>query len=282
MPHGLKDEADKVARRSLALAGDLARVFGALAEAGMPCLTFKGPSESLQAYHNPSLRSFRDIDLIVGPKDVPAVVGILQSQGYRPIPPVHSPPHLAQILLLRRETSSAIDLHWRWTDLPGLFDWPFTEAYERRVAVNISGVPVYTLPDEERFLFLCLHGGLHFWEKLAWLCDLAWERSVTALDVDYLQRRARQLGVGHPLHLGMSLAHRLLGMPVPEGFAVEKFPSDLACLQARIIARLQAAPGQPRCGRVRRLADHLLLRDTWRYRLSELVYRARRSLASAR
>lgn len=283
-PGALQDVAAVAARRSLRLTGELLQASGALAAAGIPCLTFKGPSEGGIAYRNPSLRSFRDIDLIVEPACVSAAIGVLETQGYKAATsgPFRPLPGRAQILLVRREAHAAIDLHWRWTELPHLFDWSFAEAFERRITVNISGMPICTLPDEERFLFLCLHGGLHFWERLAWICDLAWEAAGAKFDADSLQRRARQLGVSRLLQLGLSLAHQLLGSPWPKDDAAMALPWGLGHLQTRIVRRLEAAvPAPDGGGRLRVLADHLLLRDTWGRRACELGYRGRRYLASA-
>lgn len=277
-PDVLKQAAGSKTRRSLRITGQLVRVAGALAEAGLPYLTFKGPTESLIAYRNPALRNFRDIDLIVAPADMARAIALLQSLGFAIMPanPPHYVPSPSQVALYHREARSLIDLHARWADIPGLFDWPFAEAFEQRHTVQIADTPIHTLPDVERLLFLCLHGGLHLWEKLSWVCDLAWEAATIAHDGEALERRARRLGVSRQLSLGMALGHRLLDMPLPPGFAETVLPFGLRRLQAEATWRLEHNLIQQPRHRIHALICQLLLRDSHGSRLAEILYRWQR------
>ncbi len=283
VPQALKACSDTAVRQSLALTRDLINATAALSAAGIPYLTFKGPTESVLAYGNPALRSYDDIDLIVEPADMEAAARVLQSLGYA-IPNAGIPPygiHPVQILLHRRETRSAIDLHSCWTQFPRLYDLPFAQAYRHRLAVDIAGSPVQTLANEERFLFLCLHGGLHFWGKLNWICDLAWECAATGHDMSALSRRASEFGLSRSLKLGMALAHDLFGLPMPQAIDAARLPAGLGYLKAEITGLLETHPGQPRRGRVHSLLCHLLLRDSNDRRLAELQYRWRMNVARA-
>ncbi len=277
-PDALTRTAGARTRRSLRITNELVRVAGALAEAGIPYLTFKGPTESLIAYRNPALRNFRDIDLIVAPADMAAAIALLQSLGFAIIPanPPHYVPNPSQVALRRQETRSLIDLHARWADIPGLFDWPFAEAFEQRHTVQIAGTPIHTLPDVERLLFLCLHGGLHLWEKLSWVCDLAWEAATIGQDGEALERRARRLGVSRQLSLGMALGRRLFDMPLPAGFTETALPPGLRRLEAEATWRLEHTLTQQPRHRVHALICQLLLRDSHRSRFAEVLYRWQR------
>lgn len=282
-PQILKTFSDMAVRQSLALTRDLLNATAALNEAGIPYLTFKGPTESVLAYGNPALRSYDDIDLIVEPADLESAVRVLQSLGYRApnadIPQDGIRP--VQILLRRQGSRSTIDLHSCWTQFPRLYDLSFAQAYQRRLTVDIAGLPVQTLASEERFLFLCLHGSLHFWGKLNWICDLVWECAMAEPDMATLSRRASQLGLSRALKLAVALAHELLGMPVPPAVGAAGLPLGLGHLKREIARLLEEHPGQPRRGRAHSLFCHLLLRDSNDRRLAELHYRWRMNLARA-
>ncbi len=277
IPQALKTYSEAAVRQSLALTRDLLKAVAALNGAGIPYLTFKGPTESILAYGNPALRSYDDVDLIVDATDLDAARIALQALGYT-IPNVVDPRPGAlpvQILLHRQGTRSMIDLHSRWTQFPRLYDLPFAQAYQRRRAIDIAGSAVQTLADEERFLFLCLHGGLHFWGKLNWICDLAWECAAADLDMAALSQRAAELGLSRSLKLGLALAHDLFATPMPPDIDVARLPPGLAYLKSEITRLLEAHPGQPRRGRAHALFCHLLLRDDNDRRLAELQYRWR-------
>ena len=279
LPDGLQDIVAFVARRSLALTRELLNVTAALTQAGLPYLTFKGPTESLQAYGDLSLRSFQDIDLLVEPQAFNRACTVLQSLGYE-VYGTSSQTHpvsATQILLRHRERRLLIDLHSHWTDFPNLFDWSFGDAFDSRIAVDVAGQPIYTLPDTERLLFLCLHGGLHIWGRLNWVCDLAWEFAHRDWDADILLPRAGQLGVQRTMMLGLALGQSLLGMSLSDGLA-KSLPLGLRYLQHDIAALLESNPGQARRGRAHALLCHMLLRDSHRKRAVELRYRLRRNL----
>lgn len=275
VPQALKAYSEAAVRQSLALTRDLLKAVGALNDAGIPYLTFKGPTESVLAYGSPGLRSFDDIDLIVDAADLDSARAALQPLGYE-ISNVGASLHGApptQILLHRQGTRSMIDLHSRWTQFPRLYDLPFAQAYQRRRTIDIAGTPVQTLADEERFLFLCLHGGLHFWGKLNWICDLAWECSSAGHDMAALSRRAAEIGLSRSLKLGMALAHDLFATRMPQDVGAASLPPGLGYLKAEITRLLEEHPGQPRRGRAHALLCHLLLRDDNDRRLAELQYR---------
>src|SRR5204863_9854998 len=77
----------------------------------------------------------------------------------------------------------------------------------------LGGRSIQTLSYEDMFLVLCLHASLHFWERLAWVCDVAeaiarWP----GLDGASVARRARSSGAMRMLLTGLELSERLLGI----------------------------------------------------------------------
>jgi hypothetical protein len=62
-------------------------------------------------------------------------------------------------------------------------------------------------------MVLCIHGSLHLWERLAWVCDVAEAiRRWPALDGSVVARRAGAAGVMRMVLLGLEMSHRLLGV----------------------------------------------------------------------
>lgn len=62
---------------------ELAELVDALAASGVRALPFKGPVFGAQAYGDPSLRVFLDLDLLIAPEDVTAALAVLDRFGYR-------------------------------------------------------------------------------------------------------------------------------------------------------------------------------------------------------
>ena len=65
-------------------------------------------------------------------------------------------------------------------------------------------------------LVLCIHGGKHAWERLAWICDVAeLVRRTPDLDWTAVSTEAERLRAGRILRLGLRLADELLDAPLP-------------------------------------------------------------------
>src|SRR6516225_9785597 len=78
----LQDRLRSVARRNLAWVREWLNLLAALAGAGIPIISFKGPALSLIAYRNLSLREFTDLDFLVRPRDVVKARALFIRNGY--------------------------------------------------------------------------------------------------------------------------------------------------------------------------------------------------------
>jgi hypothetical protein len=110
----------------------------------------------------------------------------------------------------------AQELHWRLTSNSRLFPLPDEALWARSNLVRLGGTAFHTLPDEEMFLYLCVHGSMHVWFRLKWLADIA--AILRRVPVSFAERaaqRAHSLGIARSFHQAVALAHLLLGAPVP-------------------------------------------------------------------
>jgi hypothetical protein len=276
VPPRLHQAAESAGRRALLLAGELARISAALEKDEVPCLAVKGAVESALVYGGPALRSFSDIDLVVCQTNAAAAAAVLQDAGYRLTDgdALADNGALGQAMLQHREHGAVIDLHWRWSLVDEAFALPVEEAMRHPLQVRIAGQTVQTLADKDRLLFLCMHGGRHRWERLSWLCDLAWESAAGRID-ENLMLAARQRGVSRALHLGLALAVRLLGVAQPRWLPAT-LPPTLRPLAGHAMRGLQIVPRPDHAGRLQALLGHMILHDTWHGRLNELRRQWRR------
>jgi hypothetical protein len=64
-----------------------------------------------------------------------------------------------------------LELHWRLTELSSLLSAPPDFSALRAVQVTPTA-DVSTLPAQELFIYLCVHGAVHGWNRLKWLADV--------------------------------------------------------------------------------------------------------------
>lgn len=209
--------------RHLHLVSRLRSLSGALDAAGVPWAVFKGPVLAVEAYGDPSLRRYGDIDILVAGGHFGAAVDSLTEAGARLLDTNWA----YQLRAARAEASLLmpgqvhVDLHWhlcnerearRDTDLP----IEAMLARRRRLTVA-SDVDLPVLDSADTFLATALHAAVNGAYRLLWSKDL--ERlaaGATEEEWGQLVRRCRHGRVAVPVALVLLRSRRLLGAAVPE------------------------------------------------------------------
>jgi hypothetical protein len=62
---------------------------------------------------------------------------------------------------------------------------------------------------------LCIHAAKHAWSQLSWLCDIT-QLAKQPLDWSAMERQTKELGVKRIVAVNFLLAHKLLGVTLPE------------------------------------------------------------------
>ncbi|GAC1671220.1 MAG: hypothetical protein PVS2B2_02420 [Candidatus Acidiferrum sp.] len=264
----------------LKMSAELFRLMDRFTAAGIESLVIKGPVLAVQAYADPGMRSYNDLDLLVRPRDIPRATEVMIAEGYEPKIPVNAlvtgkiP---GQYFFHHPDSKQIVELHNENTLRYFPRPLPLEKVFQRRISVRIHGREVPALSVEDGLVLICIHGAKHFWERLMWIADVAglvslqqgidWERASAAAD---------EVGAGHMLHAGLQLASTLLKTPLPAKIAA-KVRGDGA---ARRIAE-QVVQWLPAAGTV---TPSLLQRALFRMRMrgglfSALAYLLRLSLS---
>ncbi|MEW6754366.1 MAG: nucleotidyltransferase family protein [Candidatus Latescibacterota bacterium] len=219
--HLLRAHYERNAVRNLHLTGVLLELLQVLEEEGIPALPYKGPVMALQLYGDPALRAIGDLDILVPPHQARPAREAVAVRGYVPEPHLSGPKAGSEYSyrLVHPARGVAVEVHWSVT--LGVFASPFglQEVSRRLGQVRLAGRPTPCMAPEDLVLALCLHLAKHCWEerlRLSWIADIA--RTVAlddGLDWEGLVRRAAEGGCLRMLLLGLRLAHRVCGCPLP-------------------------------------------------------------------
>jgi hypothetical protein len=213
---------------------------------------YKGPVLTAIIYKNLALRSSGDLDVVVHKREIPHITQLLLENGYWT-----KLTEKEKRLLLRksyhyrfREQSLCIEIHWAFAELVNNLQLTLEDMESRLVTFPIAGKQIPSFVAEDLLLLLCVHGGKHFWDRLIWICDIAWLLSrYPSLDWEQLIQRATDLGVRRMLFLGIMMAHTLLDTPLPRN-VLEQIWADAvvvlfaARLQERFFMSQHKPPGQ--------------------------------------
>lgn len=143
----------------------------------------KGPQLSRMLYGREALKESVDLDLLLvnGARDLEVVHTLLTDAGYTRSNLNDYPGRIRRKLFLigKREisysnpdTRIAIDLHIRPGANTYLTAHRFDDFFRQLKEFDLEGTPVTVLSDEAYFVYLCYHGALHQFGRLAWLADI--------------------------------------------------------------------------------------------------------------
>ncbi|MCM3539081.1 nucleotidyltransferase domain-containing protein [Priestia endophytica] len=166
----------------LHLSAEMERVSKLFSEQNIKLLFLKGPPIAHDIYGDISLRTSKDLDVLIQFEDVEKAEDVLIGLGYeredRFFSLVNEWKWLHHhIIYFHPQKKIQVEIHWRSQPFP-MHQPTFNELWERRRKSELTSSPVYLLGEEDLFIFLIAHGTRHGWFRLRWLAD-----------VDYMMRR---------------------------------------------------------------------------------------------
>ena len=278
-------QAETLVRENLAIACEALRLQRLFDDAALPVLFVKGAPLAVLAFGNLGLRESQDIDLLVPGKTLPAATTLLERAGYRRFdPPTDiSDTQFRLLLPLRKDlgfvhqaTGLQIELHWRlFLNAHAMAEASIMAA--SRVVPLTGSTGLRTMGDDDLFAYLCMHGALHWWNRLKWIADVnAFLASRPGVEVERLVRAAEARGVGRAAAQALLLCRRLMGTTLPACLTDTLDRSatlrwlEATALKAVTTGQGEQHPHEVRLGTTRGSLSTFLLNRGWRYWLAEL------------
>lgn len=244
----LKYQSQRNELRVFGLTGALIKALGSLQEQGIQAVPFKGLLLAQEAYGNPALRSFDDVDFWVTPESFFDLPKALAPQGYVPFQVSSSVElerqycwEMGEYSLINRETDVGLDVHHRLMAGDCSMAVDFSRCWKRLETVQVMGHEVSTIRREDLMIYLCANGMKDGWSYLRSVCDVAALMTHdVALDWGLILKEAKSMKALRMVRLGVMLAHRLLDAPLP--IQCSQLKPDVAALRMcdRICKRLSS------------------------------------------
>lgn len=150
----------------------------ALSDAGIRMISMKGPMLAMELYGDPSLRTSRDLDVMVPKEELDRAGEILVGLGYEPEDnPFHKTPLRRKYYciinpekhMVYQRGDICLELHWREN---AQTEEDFDALWERREERLIMGKQIAVLGADDRYPALIIHAAEHGFHRLRWLLDL--------------------------------------------------------------------------------------------------------------
>jgi hypothetical protein len=217
----LRQRHERNVHKSLVLARELIRILDCLDAIGIEVIPYKGLVLSEVYYGDMALRQSGDMDLFVRKHDVVRIKSAVRDLGYTPRVPI---PEEAEQDYIASGYECTFDsplgrnlLELQWALQPRFYavDFEMDGLFERAVSASVAGRAVKTPSAEDLLLVLSVHAAKHVWGRLIWLCDIAQMLKLENTNWDWVQARARELGIQRVLRITLLLANRLLAAALP-------------------------------------------------------------------
>lgn len=184
-------------------------------------LLLKGPVLALMLYGDLSLRTSKDLDILVSPQDITQAEKILISLGYETQEKDQTDQDTINIWRRKQHHISyfhpvfltQVELHWRMSlELPGA---SFEDLWDRRITATLSSSPINYLGNEDLFVYLVSHGSRHGWFRLRWLYDIDRMMSKEIINIKKLKQIYESIGGQHLAGQSLLLTSKLFSTRLP-------------------------------------------------------------------
>lgn len=202
----------------LRLSSELEKINKEFLDHNVQSLLLKGPVLALMLYGDLSLRTSKDLDILVSPHHVTQAEEILIRLGYET-----EEKDQDVINIWRRKQhhisyvhpifSTQVELHWRMSlELPGA---SFEELWERRITATVSSSLINYLGNEDLLVYLVSHGSRHGWFRLRWLYDIDRMMSKDMINIEKLKQIYKSDGGQHLAGQSLLLTSKLFSTRLP-------------------------------------------------------------------
>jgi len=204
---------------TMRLTAELFRILDLFSSQGIGALVIKGPALAVQAYADPVLRSYGDLDLLVRQRNIRRATELLCAAGFVPSVPlgaIDAGKIPGQYLFSKPDLKLLVELHNDRTLRYFPRRLPLEEFFARQIRVKLGAREVPAPSVEDELVLICIHGSKHFWERLMWIADVAGlVMQQERIDWDRVADLAEGVGAQHMLHTGLRLASDLLKARAP-------------------------------------------------------------------
>src|SRR5712664_361318 len=192
---------------TLRLTAELFRILDRFTSEGIGALVVKGPVLAVQAYGDPAMRAYGDLDLLVRQRDIRRATELIMAAGYDaavPLAAIDAGKIPGQYLFFKRDSKMLVELHNDSTLRYFPRRLPLEGLFERQALVQVDCREVPALSVEDELVLICVHGAKHLWERLMWIADVAALISRQSnLDWDRAASSAKEVGAERMLHTGL-------------------------------------------------------------------------------
>jgi hypothetical protein len=178
-----------ILKQNMLMTSELIKVLKILEENNIEAITFKGPSLSHLAYGDVISRQYVDLDILVEEKNLIKTQDILKKLEYftkykledYQINNLKNVVH--DISFINKLNSINLELHWTLSSGEFFINLEKLNYLQDKKKYIINNNEINIFSTEKLFIYLCVHGYKHLWERIEWLIDIYYLLEKNNLDI---------------------------------------------------------------------------------------------------
>ncbi|MFE4072843.1 nucleotidyltransferase family protein [Peribacillus sp. YIM B13477] len=216
----LQQEYKKNTFQMLQLSGEMELVSTLFNKNKIRLLFLKGPVIAQELFGDISLRTSKDLDILISISDLKKAERLLLNCGYQK----EEKNYLLNewkwrthhISYYNPKKQIQIEIHWRLNPFPSN-EPSFNNLWRSRRVSGLTTAPIYYLGKEDLFLYLITHGARHGWFRLRWLIDIN-QMVLKGLNTKKINSSLKKYKYHFQVGQALLLSSQLLGTPITEEF----------------------------------------------------------------
>lgn len=167
-----------IVKQNMLMTSELIKVIKELEKNNIQAISFKGPVLSEIGYGNITVRQYMDLDILVNQKDLENASIYFLNNDYQEVYDFeeYQKENLKNTghdrSFINRTTGVKIELHWTLSSSEFFIDLEKLNYHDNCKTLSLKNHDLRTLSNEIHFIYLCIHGNKHMWERIEWLLDL--------------------------------------------------------------------------------------------------------------
>ncbi|WP_349727935.1 nucleotidyltransferase domain-containing protein [Peribacillus frigoritolerans] len=203
----------------LLLSAEMENISKDFTEKNIRLLFLKGPVIAEDIYGDISLRTSKDLDILVPINDISIAEKLLLDRGYKSEKSIVSLENWRwmthHVTYYHPQKKVQIEIHWRLHPPPGK-EPSFNDLWKRKRVSALTTYQVHFLGKEDLFTYLVSHGARHGWFRLRWLVDIDKIIRKRIDDKENINVLLKEYLNYNYIAQTIVLANKLLNTPIPE------------------------------------------------------------------
>lgn len=220
-----------IVKQNMLMTSELIKIMKILEDNGITAISFKGPTLAQIAYGDITLRQYSDLDIFINKDDAYKVQDIMLKNGYKrnlELKPSQEKTWFkyAHDIGFINNCDVLIECHWSMlnTDHPvSLSNMDFLNDTST-LLINNTQIPI--ISNEKFFVYLCIHGSKHLFERIEWVVDIDKYIRTQDIDWDEIDRIILDNNGKRFFLLGLFISFKLYDTPIKNKL-INQFDDDL-------------------------------------------------------